>query len=582
MTKALFLLLLASAVILPPSSFAQDDPRNPNMVWLPELGRISGTIPPRSGVTEQFGRAVSPVSDVDHDGLSDWIVERFRPDSIFDGFAPHELLLYRGVRGGLPTVESGVRIGPSELHSQCAFLAAGDWDGDQRIDVAISQTIIGDTSEGIHGAPIRRLVIYWGSPGGEFSNDDTTHLNLGSTTVYALNRAASGRFAMGSADDLLVYGGGAWIAGQFRRTPVMQIFRGHQGKRWGRNGTSRHSDWHWWTPPEIGDLRALDQDGDGHLDIVMSVDRNGGYGEVSVLYGRAGELPDTNDVQSVSFAPSNGHTSIFSDLTGDKVPELSMACGSEEVIRVYVGMKGQRLLEQYGSGMEPPNPSNQQRWWGKPWAELWLPRKFDSRFNSAGFQPLLDMGDVGLDGVGDLGAIVDDGIGPGFIAFYNGGRYFDHYIDAAIDAPRLRGIRRLGNIDGSGMDVLAATMYHDPGTLIFYKPSADVSRDGEFRRLPPGTDTPAAAIDCTSEAEQTLSLRLWPNPAADEVQLYWEGTHGSALVSLHDVQGRELRRYMVAAEAGQLVIPLTGWPAGIYLVTIRTAMGATSEKLVLE
>jgi hypothetical protein len=126
------------------------DPRNEKVICLPQIGRMEGTLDCVRG-GEQYGRNIYAVGDVNHDGLQDWIVGHLRCDTLIElGPGSHavaeELLLYRGVRGGLPSGESGERIGPSEVGSVTSYLASGDWDGDGNIDIAISVELYNDTS----------------------------------------------------------------------------------------------------------------------------------------------------------------------------------------------------------------------------------------------------------------------------------------------------------------------------------------------------------------------------------------------------------------------------------------------------
>ena len=118
------LLLVAQAL------FAQNtDPRAPGACELPELGVMRGTLESKIGdIGEGLGLEINPVGDLNGDSLADWVVLHRRVDTPA-GRVAEELLLYHGVKGGLPAYESGIRIGPTEIASVTRFLAAGDFDG---------------------------------------------------------------------------------------------------------------------------------------------------------------------------------------------------------------------------------------------------------------------------------------------------------------------------------------------------------------------------------------------------------------------------------------------------------------------
>ena len=88
------------------------DPRNPSLKYLPELGRMVGKIPRivTAGHGERYGAQVYKLFDCNNDNLNDWTVSRMRCDTAFNGRIPEEVLLYHGVKGDLPTVESGQRM----------------------------------------------------------------------------------------------------------------------------------------------------------------------------------------------------------------------------------------------------------------------------------------------------------------------------------------------------------------------------------------------------------------------------------------------------------------------------------------
>ncbi len=81
--------------------------------------------------------------------------------------------------------------------------------------------------------------------------------------------------------------------------------------------------------------------------------------------------------------------------------------------------------------------------------------------------------------------------------------------------------------------------------------------------------------------DDAVAFTLSPNPARDEVTL----TLGSAAASpcvvvLRDEQGRELLRQRM--EGGEVTLSTRGLPAGLYLTTLESPQGSSTQKLVVE
>lgn len=419
------------------------DPRNPNHCALPELGRMIGTMKSRvGGWGESFGRGIHAIGDVNNDGLSDWIVERLRVDTFTHDKLSEELLLFHGVRGGLPLAASGERIGPDVIGAYTHFLAAGDWDGDGHRDIATRQFVFGDTSAGGAGYEVSSLVVYWGNRSGSFTNSDTSRLVCDAgmwLAIWSLDTPGDMDLNADGVHDLVVMTGSlGFSAGVRVPIPSIYVFLGNRRVRWGQGGASRIAAWRWWNPPVMNKLTVIDHDGDGLKDfaLVHSTSFFPTRASASVVYGSPGILPDTTVFESVSLVSANGHHAQFMDLTGDNIPELVMATGSQEMLKVFVGMRGQRLREQYGSGYDPPRPGEKQ-WWGRPWAEVWLPFKMDDGWTMAGFKPIFNLGDIGRDGVPDVCMPSHP-----WIVCDNGGDLLDSMIDALIHVPRTLSRRR--------------------------------------------------------------------------------------------------------------------------------------------
>ena len=81
--------------------------------------------------------------------------------------------------------------------------------------------------------------------------------------------------------------------------------------------------------------------------------------------------------------------------------------------------------------------------------------------------------------------------------------------------------------------------------------------------------------------DDAVAFTLSPNPARDEVTV----TVGSAAASpcvvvLRDGQGRELLRQRM--EGGEVTLSTRGLPAGLYLTTLESPQGSSTQKLVVE
>jgi hypothetical protein len=583
-------LLVAS---MAPPTVAQVDPRAPGAIALPEIGRLTGSLKCVTAMDESFGRQTYPLGDVGGDGLDDWILTHRRCDTSFNGKAVIELLIYHGVRGGLPPASAGIRLGPAEIDADCSFIGAGDYDGDGHRDIAISQRIHGDpfTVE----RSTSSIVVFWNDGRGVFSVGDTSHLTAPNERITIMASADNERWVRtpllcdinedGVADLVVATFGERFVDRERSPAACLIVFRGSPGRRWGRNGVPTAPDWQLWQRHFTRRVSVLDHDGDGVLDIAMYIDENtiGRRGGVSVLYGNRGALPDTVP-QSIDFVRVDGHDGKqgqLIDVTGDGVPELIVSTGdtpngSSWRWLVYVARRGQRLVGQYGNGNDPPRPAD-SLWWGRPWTEIWTPRHYSSSWGDPTYS-ILDPGDIGLDGVGDFCA----GSYP-MIVCYNGGNRFDSWIDAWMSLWPAEGgfsrdrIVRLGDVDGSGRASIGVGL--NAGGVVIVRSDPGVPRGGTPIRLPEGTDRPLSAPPPTIDPAE-LALAVSPNPASSQARLVWSGHGSAAAIALLDLRGRELRRWLLPAGQQELTIALAGMPDGLYRITLTTGGHAASIPLL--
>lgn len=554
------------------------DPRHPLARCFEEIGRMYGLIGKcSSNQAELYGMSIHPLGDVSGDSLADWIVAHQLCDSLVEASPriPRELLLYKGVRGGLPVSASGERIGPSELGSSTEFLACGDWDGDGYRDIATRIQIYGDTSFGNNGRyGIATLTVFWGDGTGLFTITDTTRLSSGADAWAGPSSALSADLDQDGVDDLMAWDweGAGMTNGQIVPVPKLQVFKGNRG-RWGHGNTGRSAEWRWWEAPG-GTLVPLDHDRDGLMDVVIYVN-NGNRSSIAVLYGRAGMLPDTLSLQSVSLLPSDGRFSLFSDVTGDKVADLLVGSGRRDFVKVFVGLKGQRLLEQYGSGNDSAQPGS-ERWWGRPWATIWLPRRINPNWFGDD-DNLYDLGDANQDGVGDIYAFSWP-----YLLEYNGGGNLDSLADAVHNitpAEFIKTAALLGDIDGTKKQTIAVA----GSGIAFLRGSRLIPSSGVPRRLPEGTGM-AAVPAHSGKPSPALLLNAIPNPSSGDISLLWRGDvcgSSAGLITVTDERGAETAQYNVESSSGRFLLSRHSLSQGYYLITFRCGDRTSTASIIV-
>jgi hypothetical protein len=577
-------IVLCISVLQGSICLGQENPLNPNYCEIQPFGTQDGWI--IRGGNEAYGQIIQPVGDVNNDGVADWLVVHNRVDTSFAPRTAKEVLLYYGVRGGLPSPKSGKRIGPKELGSATMFLSVGHFDSDPYPDLVFAEEVFGDTTDGVVGFRPSRVVVYWGNKQGDYSNDDTSHLlNPGRqwlgfySSVKAIDRRQTGL-----NDILIIWGGATFESGNVRETAHLHLFELPQNERWGRNGHARTSNWQWWNVPTTDNIQVMNQDGDFDMDLVLYDQILVDSVRVYTVYGVSSSYLDTVNIESVSLQRANGRVAEMTDITGDGIPDLIVNAGSQEMVKVFIGRRGHRLKEQYGTGIDPPDiPGG--RPFARPWAQIKLPYSLDpTRWGRIGFEPLWDIGDIGNDGIADVVVAARP-----YMYVYSTGKYSDSYIDATLAVPNggvnaLTYAARLGDIDGSGRDAIAVSYGNAPGGIAFFHTSKCVEdAGGNEVPLPPGTGRPITSVEEPLQAmtgvRVNLQLTITPNPSTNRVGVLWSGS-GSAQLSMHDALGNEAGRWIT--NDNHLDLDLTGWSKGQYILTVRAGNGVVSEKLVLQ
>lgn len=561
-------------------------PRHPDAIELPELGRMTCE---RCG----FGNGVYALGDINHDSLADFCAVRRFSDSA-SGQSVNELRVYKGVRGGLPGIESYQRVGPREVGSSIEFLAVGDWNGDTHRDILLTEKVLGDTSFGnTNGFGVVRLVVWWGNTEGQYRVDDTTRLQNGTVGWGTPDRVFSIDLDRNGVEDLLLLDAKGFADGVVVDLADLQVFFGELNRRWGREISAR-AEWEWWDAPNVTQFTVLarrfqiiDQDSDGFVDVVMYQDANSNLEEswVKIIYGKEGIIIDTSNMVTIDLAPATGKYALLADISGDKVPELLVNTGGEETLKAYIGLKGQRIAEQFGSGNEPSHPG-EEVWWGKPWAAIPLPAKLHDGWAASGWSDIYDFGDGGQDGVGDVWVTtVPD------IVFYNGGNKFDSLYDGWINIPcgGATALTVLGDIDGSGKQTIAmGILCNGTGGIRFLQPSERVPTGGKFRQLPPGTDTPVSGVPSGQwGVERSLDVHAVPNPASGEVRILWRGDdkkrkNGDATIAVHDMLGQPVTTFSVPDHQGETVWDASKTFDGAYFITVTVGEASETTRIVIQ
>src|SRR5690606_29754397 len=110
----------------------------------------------------------------------------------------------------------------TEIGSETRFMAAGDWDGDQNVDLATAITLMEDSTvapEVIGRAS--RLVIWWGQNDGHFTLSDTTRLSIGTPDWIYPDGGFSVDLDQNGVKDLMLINVWGWRNGEiFQEAPI--------------------------------------------------------------------------------------------------------------------------------------------------------------------------------------------------------------------------------------------------------------------------------------------------------------------------------------------------------------------------
>jgi hypothetical protein len=90
---------------------------------------------------------------------------------------------------------------------------------------------------------------------------------------------------------------------------------------------------------------------------------------------------------------------------------------------------------------------------------------------------------------------------------------------------------------------------------------------------------PNGTVDTQTPLAAELLWRAYPNPATDQLVVTWNGAADATLV-LYDQQGRVRWQGSTSGNTQQRV-EVSGYPAGLYFLQLRTKEGSTVKKIVI-
>jgi photosystem II stability/assembly factor-like uncharacterized protein len=93
---------------------------------------------------------------------------------------------------------------------------------------------------------------------------------------------------------------------------------------------------------------------------------------------------------------------------------------------------------------------------------------------------------------------------------------------------------------------------------------------------------PAQRISLSSNEEEDASLRIFPNPASEELQLHYEG-NGSIRIQVFDLKGALIKDFMLQKQSNSTRVTVQDWKPGMYLLKVlQGEEEIASEKISIQ
>ena len=546
--------MLLIALLCTVSGYAQEgNPRHPAVVHFEEIGRLA------------FGPGTLwPLGDISRDGIDDFATEHYLDTCLSPSRCAQELRIHYGVKNALPKPDEGFRLSPRELMSKSIILCSGDWDNRNGDDLCIRYEFFTDTSFGRRPESyVFHTAIFWNNGQGEYSWDDTTQLWPGAYGSFGPTAAVAIDLNNDHVEDLFISTiGSSYQEGELKRNfPRGYIYYGHAESGVENSG---YPDIQWWGAPQIVDrLEAQDLDHNGGEDLIFYLhDANA---PLTVLYGRTDfNLPDTiSDLEQIHI---NGLNVSFSDVTGDRYPDLVILNSAVDEVYCYVSTpSARRLQEMFGTGNDPPREGE---WWSRPWATLKGPHLVNEFWPQ--LSPwLFPLGSADTSGPEEIWIQAWP-----YILVYRTGMRLDSIFDAEIDLRVAGGTPvRIGDIDGNGRDELAMVAAE---TTIFRLSDELPSTVGRIRRVPDGTDVPdtiSGVEEQEGEEDNLLGLAVHPNPSSGEVVVEWRSRESGVesrkvVLRITDILGQEVLSTEVPVQQDRYVWDASKTFGGRYFISV--------------
>lgn len=83
-------------------------------------------------------------------------------------------------------------------------------------------------------------------------------------------------------------------------------------------------------------------------------------------------------------------------------------------------------------------------------------------------------------------------------------------------------------------------------------------------------------------SQTNISTKLYPNPTEGKAKLEIEGLSNDADVIVSDLLGRVIKKYKFNSEKGILEIDVSGYPKGVYSVSVQNNNINVSKKLIVQ